>query len=250
MSFVIPTDRRSLVVMAKVAEQCERHDEMLVCMKQLAAANPALTLDERNLLSVAYKYVLGGRRTPWRTMERLEASPAVQQLKAQMVREIGEVCDDVIALINGKLLPAADGAEAKVFFHKMAADYHRYHAEVLSSGSPACTEQCSAARKAYEAAQGAAAGIDNKAEPIVLGLMLNYSVFLFEIEKEQSAGYELAKATFESGLPALNDVQDEDTYGEAAQMLELMQDNITNWAAALGVKPAEGADDAMEMEDM
>eukprot|EP00672_Neobodo_designis_P016353 CAMPEP_0174849478 /NCGR_PEP_ID=MMETSP1114-20130205/16169_1 /TAXON_ID=312471 /ORGANISM="Neobodo designis, Strain CCAP 1951/1" /LENGTH=250 /DNA_ID=CAMNT_0016083825 /DNA_START=65 /DNA_END=817 /DNA_ORIENTATION=- len=248
-SFDIPSDRRGLVVMAKVAEQCERYDEMLVCMKRLARENPALTLDERNLLSVAYKYVLGGRRTPWRTMERLDASAAVQQLKEQMVREIGEVCNDVIALINDKLLPAADGSEAKVFFHKMAADYHRYHAEVLASGSAPCKAECASARKAYEAAQKAAADIANKAEPIVLGLMLNYSVFLFEIEKEQTAGYELAKATFESGIPALNDISEDETYAEAAQMLELMQDNIENWASALNIKK-EPAEDAMEMEDM
>ena len=249
MSFDIPSDRRGLVVMAKVAEQCERYDEMLVCMKRLAKANPALTLDERNLLSVAYKYVLGGRRTPWRTMERLDASDAVAQLKAQMVREIGEVCNDVIALINNQLLPAADGSEAKVFFHKMAADYHRYHAEVLAPGSSECKAECGAARKAYESAQKAASEIANKAEPIVLGLMLNYSVFLFEIEKEQTAGYELAKATFESGIPALNDIGEEETYAEAAQMLELMQDNIENWASALNIKK-EPAEDAMEMEDM
>ena len=50
------------IFMAKLAEQAERYDEMVKYMKQYVMINPNLGLEERNLLSVAYKNVVGARR--------------------------------------------------------------------------------------------------------------------------------------------------------------------------------------------
>ena len=51
------------VYMAKLAEQAERYEEMVEYMKAVAtAATDDLSLEERNLLSVAYKNVVGARR--------------------------------------------------------------------------------------------------------------------------------------------------------------------------------------------
>ena len=51
------------VYMAKLAEQAERYEEMVEYMKKVAAASvDDLSLEERNLLSVAYKNVVGARR--------------------------------------------------------------------------------------------------------------------------------------------------------------------------------------------
>uniref|UniRef100_A0A3B4X726 14-3-3-like protein A n=1 Tax=Seriola lalandi dorsalis TaxID=1841481 RepID=A0A3B4X726_SERLL len=50
------------VYMAKLAEQAERYEEMVEYMKKVAtAASDDLSLEERNLLSVAYKNVVGAR---------------------------------------------------------------------------------------------------------------------------------------------------------------------------------------------
>jgi len=58
------------VYMAKLAEQAERYDEMVEYMKKVAqAASADLSLEERNLLSVAYKNVVGSRRASWRTLQ-------------------------------------------------------------------------------------------------------------------------------------------------------------------------------------
>ena len=50
------------IFMAKLAEQAELYDEMVKYMKQYVMINPNLGLEERNLLSVAYKNVVGARR--------------------------------------------------------------------------------------------------------------------------------------------------------------------------------------------
>ena len=65
-------DRDSLVYKAKLAEQAERFDEMVSDMKEVARQPQELTVEERNLLSVAYKNVIGSRRASWRVVTSIE----------------------------------------------------------------------------------------------------------------------------------------------------------------------------------
>ena len=51
---------------AKLAEQAERYDEMADHMKNVGNAGGELSVEERNLLSVAYKNNVGSRRAAWR----------------------------------------------------------------------------------------------------------------------------------------------------------------------------------------
>ena len=48
-------DRDTLIFNAKLAEQTERFEEMVAAMKQVAEMGVELSVEERNLLSVAYK---------------------------------------------------------------------------------------------------------------------------------------------------------------------------------------------------
>ena len=65
-------DREDRVFTAKLAEQAERYDEMLDSMKSVAGFDTELTVEERNLLSVAYKNVIGARRASWRIISSIE----------------------------------------------------------------------------------------------------------------------------------------------------------------------------------
>jgi len=65
-------DREDKVYKAKLAEQAERYDEMVEAMKNVASMDVELTVEERNLLSVAYKNVIGARRASWRIISSIE----------------------------------------------------------------------------------------------------------------------------------------------------------------------------------
>ncbi|KAG0044222.1 14-3-3 protein, partial [Linnemannia elongata] len=54
--------REDHVYLAKLAEQAERYEEMVKNMKDVASVGKELSVEERNLLSVAYKNVIGARR--------------------------------------------------------------------------------------------------------------------------------------------------------------------------------------------
>ncbi|CAH1393848.1 unnamed protein product [Nezara viridula] len=66
------SEREDNVYKAKLAEQAERYDEMVEAMKLVASLDLELTVEERNLLSVAYKNVIGARRASWRIISSIE----------------------------------------------------------------------------------------------------------------------------------------------------------------------------------
>ena len=55
------TEKEELVQRAKLAEQAERYDDMAATMKSVTESGIELSNEERNLLSVAYKNVVGAR---------------------------------------------------------------------------------------------------------------------------------------------------------------------------------------------
>lgn len=68
---------------------CVSLTEMVVSMKNVAGMNVELTVEERNLLSVAYKNVIGARRASWRiisSIEQREENKAGEE-KLKMIRE-------------------------------------------------------------------------------------------------------------------------------------------------------------------
>uniref|UniRef100_A0A8B9JZB4 14-3-3 protein epsilon n=1 Tax=Astyanax mexicanus TaxID=7994 RepID=A0A8B9JZB4_ASTMX len=82
-------DREHFVYQAKLAEQAERYDEMVESMKSVAGKDVELTVEERNLLSVAYKNVIGARRASWRIISSIEQKEESKggEDKLKMIRE-------------------------------------------------------------------------------------------------------------------------------------------------------------------
>lgn len=63
---------KDMVQKAKLAEQAERYDDMAAAMKVVVVEKKKLENEERNLLSVAYKNVVGARRSSWRVITSVE----------------------------------------------------------------------------------------------------------------------------------------------------------------------------------
>jgi 14-3-3 protein beta/theta/zeta len=131
-------DKDELVQKAKLAEQAERYDDMAQAMKSVTEIGAELSNEERNLLSVAYKNVVGARRSSWRVISSIEQKTEGNERKQTMAKEYREkvevelrdICTDVLNLLDQFLIPKATQAESKVFYLKMKGDYYRYLAEV------------------------------------------------------------------------------------------------------------------------
>lgn len=89
---------------AKLAEQAERYDDMAASMKSVTESGIELSNEERNLLSVAYKNVVGARRSSWRVISSIEQKTEGAEKKQQMAKEyrekveneLREICNDVL----------------------------------------------------------------------------------------------------------------------------------------------------------
>ena len=128
-------DRETSVYKAKLSEQAERFDEMVEYMKQVTQGPAELNVEERNLLSVAYKNVIGSRRASWRVLSSIETKETgwqlneIQSYKKHIEQELIDICSEILKIIETTLIPQSDNDEAKVFYYKMKGDYHRYLAE-------------------------------------------------------------------------------------------------------------------------
>ena len=88
-----------------------------------------MTVDERNLLSVAYKNVVGTRRASWRIISSIEQKEeskgsekhvgTIRDYRQQIELELEKVCQDVLNVLDDSLIPKAESGESKVFYHKM-----------------------------------------------------------------------------------------------------------------------------------
>lgn len=97
-------ERETLVQKAKLAEQAERYDDMAEAMKKVVEKFRKLNNEERNLLSVAYKNVVGARRSSWRVISSIESKTDGTEKKQQLAKdyknkvttELQEICKDVL----------------------------------------------------------------------------------------------------------------------------------------------------------
>ena len=98
-------------------------------MKNVAMLDVELSVDERNLLSVGYKNVIGARRASWRIMSSIEQKEEskghdnnvklIKEYRLKVENELSKICHDILAVIDKHLIPSSASAEATVFFHKM-----------------------------------------------------------------------------------------------------------------------------------
>ena len=100
-------------------------------MKAVAKQPQELTVEERNLLSVAYKNVIGSRRASWRVVSSIEQKgesdklTLIQMYKRKIENELEGICSDILEIIKSELIPNSESEEGKVFYYKMKGDYHR-----------------------------------------------------------------------------------------------------------------------------
>ena len=220
--------------MARVAEQSERFRDMVDFLKPvIAEKGPALSSDERNLLSVAFKNLVSQQRTAIRTISAIEQNQKYQKFasymneyKKQIEEELYKNCDEIINTIKTQVLTKASDDEPRAFFLKMIGDYCRYIAE--SAKDARLDKTKSDALAAYEEASTVAEKSLQACNSIRLGLALNFSVFHYEVMQDVKKACELGDKALQDALDKLDDC-DEETFRDAQSIIELLRENLSLW---------------------
>ncbi|KAM7275321.1 hypothetical protein ACFE04_017187 [Oxalis oulophora] len=248
-SMIVDTSlpREQYVYMAKLAEQAERYEEMAEYMEKLVTlSTPAseLSVEERNLLSVAYKNVIGSLRAAWRIVSSIEQKEESRKNEEHVVlakgyrskveEELTTVCGGILKLLDSHLIPCAVPSESKVFYLKMKGDYHRYLAEFKVGDDRKLSAE--ETMLSYKAAQDIALTDLASTHPIRLGLALNFSVFYYEILNSSEKACSMAKQAFEEAISEL-DTLGEESYKDSTLIMQLLRDNLTLWTSDLQKTP-------------
>jgi 14-3-3 protein epsilon len=102
---------------------------MVEAMKTVAKLDVELTVEERNLVSVGYKNVIGARRASWRILSSIEQkeeargneqnAKRIKEYRQRVEDELAKICHDILSVIDKHLLPSSSTGESTVFYYKM-----------------------------------------------------------------------------------------------------------------------------------
>jgi 14-3-3 protein epsilon len=201
------------------------------------------SVEERNLLSVGFKNLIGGKRTAIRTITAIEQNPkyakfgpALAAYKLKIEGELQNDCQNIINMIKNDAMKSQVDAEGRAFFLKMVGDYYRYMAE--SAQGDKLTQARDGALQHYKEAETAGKDL-HACNPIKLGLALNFSVFYYEVMQDNKQACALAETALQEAMNKIDDV-DEETFRDAKSIIELLKENLTLW------KEEEGGDNNIE----
>jgi len=239
-------DEKTLEALSQAAEASERYEDMVRIMEALVRgkleSGKQLTADQRNLLSVAYKNVVGAKRSSWRMLseeDQFDDAELVRKYKKRVEKELEDTCIEVLDILkklsdqNKKVLDEEESSDKKealeecqVFYLKMIGDYYRYLTEAFPQDD--YKDQCS---KYYAEAMDIATKKLEATHPTRLGLALNYSVCFYEILNQPKKACELAKVAFDTAIEKLDSLSDV-SYRDSTLIMQLLRDNLTIWTQA------------------
>ena len=241
-------------------------------MKQIAslAVDQELSVEERNLLSVAYKNLVGARRASWRILQSVEQSELmknnekrvklIQKYRSVVEKELDEVSWSFAYLLvsmhaRAYSLPSLNACPC--CFMQICGEILGLLDKFLVPSATTCEAsvfylkmkadyhrylaefKLDDARKdaadntlgAYKAAQEKANELSTT-NPIRLGLALNFSVFYYEVMNQPEMACSLAKQAFDEAISDL-DTLGEDSYKDSALIMQLLRDNLTLWTSEM-----------------
>jgi 14-3-3 protein epsilon len=234
-----------LLYLARVTEQAERHEETIKYMEEITKTKQEdLTIEERNLLSAAYKNCVSSRRSAWRSIYGIEVKEKtnnskylylVTDLKTLLEKELSDLCERMLKLIDNHLLKKQTSSESKVFYLKMKGDYYRYLAEFTSGDKH--SQVANSSLQAYKEANDLSVELACT-NPIKLGLALNFSVFYYEVMNDPATACQIANQAFQDGIQKLETIED-DQYKDSTTILQLLKENIDMWSVDLAQEQGE-----------
>jgi len=242
MSMTKPYSTRSkCLFLANLASEAERHEDVVAQIKAIINLyNARLSIDERNLLSIAFKNITNMLRNSWRVIDNHEKFPVndrhlalLRSQREKVERELSAVCGDIVSLLEKHLIPSARPGEETVFYSKMKGDYYRYLADFAHKRERYHYGELSL--NAYKMAYQHALGSLDPLHPTRLGLALNFAVFYHDIRKSPERACHLAKSAFDEAVISftLTDLNVDQGVKDSVTILQLLKDDLILWSTEM-----------------
>mmetsp|Transcript_12629 Transcript_12629/g.29051 ORF Transcript_12629/g.29051 Transcript_12629/m.29051 type:complete len:249 (-) Transcript_12629:204-950(-) len=245
-------EREGHILMAKISESAERYDDMVNTMNSVAELGVELTVEERNLLTIAYNNCIGARRCSWHLLCSIEQKEAnkgdenrvsmARKYREKVEDEVRNICNGLLTILERHLIVTSTTGESKTYYLKMKGDFWRYLSDVETG--PTREEAFQHAILAYEAAQGVCMSELPPTSPLRLQLALNFSVFCTESLNSPSRGRRIATQAFDDAIREI-DSQSEKDYRDSSLVMQLLRDSLEEGAmSSSSVREPQSLSDA------
>lgn len=236
--------------LARVCHLSGLQEETLKYIEEvISLKNGNINEEEKNLFFSSLKNLINFRRESWRTINALESKEIknnsnllsrVSELKLTLTEEIKQYINRGIKLIDDKFLKGDISDELKVIYNKTKGDYIRYIIEITPKNNEEeiniLKEQ---ANENYKIALNLSESLGNLSTTKI-SLILNYSVFLYEVINDYKSAYTLANNTYQTTMKSLNDDNyDLSLLKDLNKMLDILKENIIKWSDTVVPKNVE-----------
>ncbi|KAH0480987.1 MAG: uncharacterized protein KVP18_004688 [Porospora cf. gigantea A] len=182
---------------AQLAESAGLYDDMLAKVLDMAKKE-TFGVHEHSVLAEAIQKSLKGTREAIRNLEQMHAfvekksksseMKAIEEYKQQLVTELNDRCDEIIAVLGNDLKGSAVSPVEKALVYKGLADTHRYKAEF----SP-CKDDHDHIKNLYEKAGEFADAEGESSVSLLVSIRLNCAIFIYEVMNDKDEAIDIMK---------------------------------------------------------
>uniref|UniRef100_A0A2K6U833 14-3-3 domain-containing protein n=1 Tax=Saimiri boliviensis boliviensis TaxID=39432 RepID=A0A2K6U833_SAIBB len=191
--------------------------DIATCMKAVTKQGADLSNEECNLLSMAYKNMVGGCRSTWRVNSSIEQKTDTSDRKLQLIKDYQEkVESEPGSICTTYLAEVACGDDQKQ----------------IDNSQGAFQEAFDISKKKMQ-----------PTHPTYLGLALNFFVFHHEILNNPELACMLAKMAFEEAI-AEPDSLNEDSDKDITLIMQLLRGSLTLWTSDSAGEECDAAEGA------
>ena len=229
-------NENNYLFLTKLFNCSENYPDMVKAINKYIELNPKLTKEENKLLCNAYKNVVSDKRNSLQILlnyaKKEESKPVnklheISIIKEKIISELKEIFKEIHSMLDRYLIPNAQDSESKILYMKLKADYYRYHCEFAEGEE--FEEISNNARKMYKEAFDLAEKELPLYNEVRLGLVLNYSVFEYDIMDNKNEGLEMASKIYNDTMKILDDVEKKRS-SDNLLLIQIIKENINIWS--------------------
>ena len=229
-------EQKDYLFLIKLFRTTENYNDMIKAMNKYIELNPKLSKEERKLLCDAYKNIISDKRNSLYILSNLSQKEESKQpnkakgisiIKEKIISELTTIFQEVHSIIDKYLLPNAKDNESKILYMKLKADYYRYHCEFAEGDE--FEEISKKTRNLYKEALDLAKKDLPLYNEITLGLVLNFSVFEYDIMDNKNDAFDMATKIYNDIMKILDDVEKKRS-SENLLLVQMIKENINNWS--------------------
>jgi len=221
---------------AEISLRVGRNEDAIDLMEELARNKLVLDKDERNHFLTIFKEAIDPPRYFYRILDfnyiqfhedgENKLADLIQVYLKSTRNRISAITHKGLEILQKVLIPEAKSVEEMVFYEKMKGDLHRYLSETSNPVEKAKAIMDS--RESYHKALKLCEDNLEIQDPVRLGVILNWSVFIYEHLKETSSAIELIVSTLEQ----INDYRPNDSDPQTIDFYNaksIMETNLKLW---------------------